>query len=114
MSTSSGPTADALLHEGFLNGIAALARTGNVVALAAGGHSSEAFRRALVEVPTLSVGLDCPAEERRRREATRIDVQGGLFAASPHIHDGWEYDLRFDTTEVALDDMVRQILERTR
>ena len=38
-------------------------------------------------------------------------MAGGLFAASPHIHDGWEYDLRFDTTEVPLDDMVRQVLE---
>ena len=103
-----------LLHEGFLNGMASLASKGNLVALAAGGHSSEACGRAFMDLPTLWVGLDCPAEERRRREATRIDVQGGLFAASPHIHDGWEYDLRFDTTAVGLDDMVRQILERTR
>ena len=100
-----------LLHTGFLNGIAALARTDNLVALAAGGHDSETIRRAFAGLRTLWVGLDCPAEERRRREATRIDVAGGLFAASPHIHDGWEYDLRFDTTEVPLDDMVRQVLE---
>jgi chloramphenicol 3-O phosphotransferase len=101
-----------LLHTGFLNGIAALAHAGNLVALAAGGRGSESFRRAFAGLPTLWVGLDCPADERQRREATRLDVPGGLFAASPHIHDGWEYDLRFDTTEVPLDDVVRQVLER--
>ncbi len=103
-----------LLHTGFLDGIAALARTGNLVALAAGGHGSKAFRHAFAGLPTLWVGLDCPAGERQRREMARLDVAGGLFAASPHIHDGWEYDLRFDTTEDPLDDMVRQIFEHVR
>jgi chloramphenicol 3-O phosphotransferase len=101
-----------LLHDGFLDGIASLARAGNQVAVAAGGRPTEDFRRAFTDVPTVWVGLDCPADERRRREATRRDVPGGHFAASPDIHDAWVYDLRFDTVDVPLDEMVRRILER--
>jgi chloramphenicol 3-O phosphotransferase len=101
-----------LLHDGFLNGIASLASAGNQVAVAAGGLSHERFRQSFVGVPTVWVGLDCPDEERRRREATRRDVPGGHFAASPHIHDGWEYDLWFDTAVVPLDEMVQAIVDR--
>ena len=103
-----------LLHDGFLQGIAALARAGNQVALAAGGLPHERFRQSFEGVPTVWVGLDCPDDERRRREATRRDVPGGLSDSSPHIHEGWEYDLRFDTSVVPLDDMVRGIVERVR
>jgi chloramphenicol 3-O phosphotransferase len=86
------------LHRGFLDGIAALARAGNFVAVAAGGHPQRMFDSAFEGVPSLHVGLDCSLEELARRERGRRDVPGGWAAASVDIHDGWCYHLRFDTT----------------
>jgi chloramphenicol 3-O phosphotransferase len=100
------------LHLGFLHAIAALAREGNLVALAAGGHPRSMVEAAFVEVPVLWIGLDCSASELERRERGRIDVAGGLWAASPEVHDGWMYDLRFDTEAVSVDEQVRQIAAR--
>ena len=96
------------LHDGF----AALAAAGNFVALAAGGRRSADVRRAFAGAPVSWIGLDCSDDERQRREATRRDVPGGHFAASPDIHDGWVYDLRFDSSVVPLDEMVRRVLEQ--
>jgi chloramphenicol 3-O phosphotransferase len=98
-----------LLHIGFLQGIAALARAGNLVALAAGGHPFEVLEAAFAEVPTLWVGLDCAVDELERRERGRVDVAGGLWAASPDIHDGWTYDLRLDTQAVPVDEQCRRL-----
>ncbi len=101
------------LHRGFLDGIAALARAGNRVALAAGGHPFTWFERAFAGIPTVRVGLDCPADELRRREGDRTDVPGGWAEASLAIHEGWQYDLRFDSSttsaEVIADEVLRAV-----
>lgn len=86
-----------VLHRGFVEGIAALARAGNCVALAAGGHPASMFTAAFEGVPTVRIGLDCDPDELERRERQRNDVPGGNSLTSPTIHESWHYDLRFDT-----------------
>lgn len=101
------------LHRGFLDGIAALARAGNCVAVAAGGHPASMFDAAFAAVPTVRIGLDCDPKELERRERQRDDVPGGMALASPTIHDGWTYDLRFDTTKSAPEHIARAALQAT-
>jgi chloramphenicol 3-O-phosphotransferase len=98
-----------LLHRGFLDGIAALARAGNSVALAAGGHPQSWFDAAFAGVPTIRVGLDCDPVELARRERSRRDVPGGLAVGSLAVHEGWRYHLRFDTTTADADSLAEQI-----
>ena len=86
-----------VLHRGFLDGIGAVARAGNLVATAAGGHPQVWFDDAFTGVRTVRVGLDCPSDELARRERRRSDVPGGLSEADPHIHAGWDYHVRVDT-----------------
>lgn len=100
------------IHRGFLDGIAALARAGNCVATAAGGHPQEWFDAAFDDIPTIRVGLDCPAEELTRREEGRADVRGGLAEQSMHVHDGWDYDLRFDTGKTSAREIVDAVLRQ--
>jgi len=97
------------LHRGFLDGIAALARAGNRVAVAAGGHPGAMFDAAFEGIPTLRVGLDCDIAELTRRERGRRDVPGGHAAASADVHDGWTYDVRFDTTDGDVDELIERI-----
>ncbi len=98
------------LHHGFLAGIAALAKAGNYVAVAAGGHSQTWYDEAFDGVPTLRVGLDCALAELERREGTRHDVQGGLAASSLEVHEGWQYHLRFDTNAAAMGEIAGEVL----
>jgi len=93
------------LHHGFLDGIAALARAGNYVAVAAGGHPASMFDEAFADIPTIRIGLDCQPDELTRREQLRNDVPGGMAVASLAIHEGWRYDLRVDTTTTALNEI---------
>lgn len=99
-----------VLHRGFLDGIAALARAGNCVAVAAGGHPQAMFDAAFATVPTLRVGLDCNAEELARRERGRSDVPGGLAESSLDVHRGWHYHLRFDTARIDVTHIVDEAL----
>jgi chloramphenicol 3-O-phosphotransferase len=101
------------LHRGFLDGIAALARAGNCVGLSAAGHPASWFDTAFVDVTVLRVGLDCDESELTRRERARNDVPGGHSAASPAIHDGWIYDLRFDTSSTDPGAIADAVLLRT-
>ena len=96
------------LHRGFLDAMAALARRGNVVALAAAGHPAGVVDEAFHDVRMLRVGLDCDTATLLERERGREGRWGGLVEASLPVHDGWHYDLRFDTarrpaTEIAVD-----------
>jgi len=93
------------LHRGFLDGIAALARAGNYVAVAAGGHPAAMFEEAFVDIPTIRIGLDCRSDELARREQLRNDVPGGMAMTSLAIHEGWTYDLRFDTSTTAINEI---------
>ena len=45
------------------------------------------------------VGLYCDPDVLIAREQSRTDRWGGLAEASVSVHDGWAYDLTFDTTD---------------
>lgn len=103
--------AAAVLHQGFVDGIAALARAGNFVAVAAGGHPARMFTAAFEGVPTVRIGLDCDPDELERRERQRSDVPGGNAQAAPEIHEGWHYDVRFDTTTTLPEEIAAATLQ---
>ena len=86
------------LHRGFVAAIGALARCGNLVAFSAAGHPAPAVDEALRDLDVVRVGLDCDLETLRARELGRDGRWGGLAEGSMSDHDGWRYDLRFDTT----------------
>jgi len=92
--------------------IAAVARAGNYVVAAAAGHSRALFDTAFAGVPVLHVGLHCDLDTLLVRERGREGRWGGLAESSPDVHDGWEYDLQFDTTEVTADEIASTILLR--
>jgi len=100
-----------VVHRGFLDGIAALARAGNSVGVAAGGHPPEWFDRAFTGVRVVRIGLECDPDELARRERGRNDVAGGLATSSPEIHAGWQYDLRCDTTACDSSELADSVLE---
>jgi chloramphenicol 3-O-phosphotransferase len=85
------------LHFGYLDAIAALARAGNHVALPGAGHRQNEFVDAFGDVPIRSVGLTCDQDVLVERER-RSGRWAGIAAESIGIHDGWIYDIEFDTT----------------
>jgi chloramphenicol 3-O phosphotransferase len=99
-----------VLHRGFVDGIAALARAGNLVAVAAGGHPQSLFDASFAGIPMIRVGLHCDADVLDRRELGRDDVAGGLARGSLDVHHGWQYDLTFDTGTRRVDDMATTVL----
>lgn len=102
------------LHTGYLHAIAALARAGNVVAVPAAGHSYVAFTEAFGGVPMLCIGLTCNLDVLIERER-RTGRWGGIAEGSMKVHDGWAYDLDFDTTDNPDPlEVARQILDRSR
>lgn len=104
------PDASPAVHDGFLAGIAAVARAGNRVGVAAGPHPRARFAEALHGVRTVYVGVRCPLEELLRREEGREGRWGGLAERSVGAHDGWSYDLELDTTSATPDDLAREVL----
>lgn len=104
----SAPT----LLEGFVAGITGLAAAGNQVILTGGGQTFDIFDRLRSAVPTLTVGLNCPLDVRIERQKNRPDRWGGLTEGNDNQHDGWTYDLRFDTSLMTADEIARQVLER--
>ena len=99
-----------VLHRGFLAGIAALARAGNLIAVAAAGHPQSLFKDTFAGIPVVYVGLDCDVATLKAPEVGREGRWGGLAEASVVVHDGWRYDLRFDTTVDAPSDIAREVL----
>ena len=100
------------LHRGYLDAIAALARAGNQVAVSAAGHRQSEFVDAFVDVPVLAVGLTCKLDVLLQRER-RTGRWGGIAAGSLDDHDGWAYDLEFDTTDDPdPTEIARQVLTR--
>ena len=99
------------LHRGYLDAIAALARAGNHVALPAAGHHQTEFVDAFDDVPIRSVGPTCESDVLVERER-RSGRWAGIAAESVGVHDGWIYDVQFDTTN-APDPLepARQILD---
>ncbi len=86
------------LHRGYLEAIGALARAGNHVAVPAAGHGQAEFDQALDGVPMVTVGLKCASHVLTERER-RSGRWGGIAAESTAIHNGWNYDVEFDTTD---------------
>ncbi len=86
------------LHRGYLDAIAALARAGNQVAVPGAGRRQAEFVDAFGDVPILSVGLTCELAVLVERER-RSGRWGGIAAESLAVHDGWSYDVEFDTTD---------------
>ena len=100
------------LHRGYLDAIASLAHAGNHVAVPAAGHDQAEFVTALGDVPTLTVGLTCELEVLVARER-RTGRWGGIATDSMTIHQGWTYDLEFDTTDEPNPlDIARHVLNR--
>lgn len=100
------------LHRGYLEAIGALARCGNHVAVSAAGHHQHELAEAFKVVPMLSVGLTCDPETLNHRER-RTGRWGGIARASLGVHDGWSYDVQFDTTgEPDPRYMAQQVLDR--
>lgn len=87
------------LHHGYLAAIGALAGAGNLVAVAAAGRTQAEFTQHLSGTAALWIGLYCDRDILVGRERSRGDRWGGLAEASMSVHDGWEYDLTFDTTD---------------
>ena len=86
------------LHRGYLAAVATLARVGNHVALSAAGHRFHELMGAFTGVSAVTVGLTCEFHVLLEREA-RTGRWAGIAAASVDVHDGWTYDLEFDTTD---------------
>lgn len=100
------------LHLGYLDAIAALARAGNFVAISAAGHRRGEFVEAFDDVAVIAVGLRCDLDVLTERER-RTGRWGGIAKASLGVHEGWTYDLEFDTSD-GPDPLViaQQVLDR--
>lgn len=88
------------VRSGFLDGIAALASAGNVVVMTSGGLAAKEVRQVFASSQLVLVGLDCPLEVLQERQQQRTDRWGDLAEESFAAHDGWTYDLRFDTARL--------------
>jgi chloramphenicol 3-O-phosphotransferase len=98
------------LHRGYLEAIAALAGAGTDVALSAAGRRQAEFVHAFGDVPIHTVGLRCDLAVLVERER-RSGRWGGIAAESLGVHEGWTYDIEFDTTQSPDPlDLARQIL----
>lgn len=86
------------LHRGYLEAIAAITRAGNSVAIAAGQRPQPHFATVLADVPVLWVGLECAPDRLVARHTPRADRWGGLLDGGAAVHEGWRYDLTFDTS----------------
>lgn len=85
------------LHRGYLAAIRALASTGNHVALSAAGHPYDEISAAFEGLPIIRIGVHCDHSALVEREQ-RTGRWAGIAAQSLDVHDGWIYDLEFDTT----------------
>ena len=99
-----------VLHRGFIAGIAALARRGNLVALSAAGHPRQTFDEAFAGVHVIRLGLACDTSTLLAREYRRPGRWGGLAAASVNAHDGWTYDLVLDSVENSPEQIADRVL----
>ncbi len=85
------------LHRGYLAAIRTLAGTGNHVALSAAGHPHKEIAEAFTGVQIIRVGMHCDLSVLVAREQ-RTGRWAGIAARSLSVHDGWRYDVEFDTT----------------
>lgn len=99
-----------VLHRGFVDAIAALARAGNHVATSAAGLGQQIFDEAFAGIPLLRIGLDCDLATLLLREQGREGRWGGIAAASIDDHRGWDYHARFDTTQLTAAKIATKVL----
>jgi chloramphenicol 3-O-phosphotransferase len=85
------------LQRGYLAAIRALACSGNHVVLSAAGRPHGEISDAFEGVPIIRVGMRCDFSVLVDREQ-RTGRWAGIAAQSLSVHDGWAYDLEFDTT----------------
>lgn len=85
------------LHRGYLAAIGALASAGNHVAVSAAGHTHKEICDAFNGVALVRVGMYCELHVLVDRER-RTGRWAGIAEQSLGVHDGWTYDLEFDTT----------------
>jgi hypothetical protein len=85
-------------HRGHLTAMAALAGAGNYVALSAGGHPWDAVAAVFAPTKVIAVGSTCDLPVLEQREQ-RTGRWGGRAAGSASVHEGWSYDVEFDTLE---------------
>jgi chloramphenicol 3-O-phosphotransferase len=100
-----------VMHRGFLEAIAAVARAGNYVATSAAGLGQAIFDDVFAGVPLIRVGLECDLATLLQREGGRDGRRGGLAAASLDDHRGWDYHATFDTTQLTSDQMAAEVLD---
>ena len=98
-----------VLHQGFLAAIASLARQGNVVALAAGGHPASAIDEAFEGV---GVESGWTATSERCWSASAAGMVAGVVWSQPRYtsHDGWSYESQFDTTRRSASSIAADLL----
>ena len=101
----------------WYQGLAAIGRAGTgliIDEVFLGGKSSqERLARALAGLPVLWVGVRCAPEVAGRREQRRTDrVVGMAVSQAERVHDGVEYDLVVDTTNVPAIECARAVAAR--
>ncbi len=99
------------LGPGYFHAIGALAAAGNQVTVSSGGFSFASVSAAFGAVPTVYVGLDCPLAVLLERERGREGRWAGLAESSLGVHEGWTYDLRFDSAAIRSCEMAHATLE---
>ncbi|MFF3346432.1 chloramphenicol phosphotransferase CPT [Streptomyces sp. NPDC002779] len=102
------------LEAAWMEGIAAMARAGARIIVddvfLGGAASQERWRKALVGVKVLWVGVRCDAAVAAGREIARGDRTPGMAGAQADVvHEGVVYDLEVDTTRTESLDCARAI-----
>ncbi|MGW0598801.1 chloramphenicol phosphotransferase CPT [Streptomyces sp. NPDC002776] len=102
------------LEAAWMEGIAAMARAGARIIVddvfLGGAASQERWRKALVGVEVLWVGVRCDAAVAAGREIARGDRTPGMAGAQADVvHEGVVYDLEVDTTRTESLDCARAI-----
>ncbi|MGW0912620.1 chloramphenicol phosphotransferase CPT [Streptomyces sp. NPDC002784] len=102
------------LEAAWMEGIAAMARAGARIVVddvfLGGAASQQRWRKALVGVEVLWVGVRCDAAVAAGREIARGDRTPGMAGSQADlVHEGVVYDLEVDTTRTESLDCARAI-----
>ncbi|MFF2523442.1 chloramphenicol phosphotransferase CPT [Streptomyces liangshanensis] len=105
------------LEAAWMEGVAATARAGVGVIVddvfLGGPESQERWRKALVGLDVLWVGVRCEVPVAEGREIARGDRARGMAASQAElVHRGVVYDLEIDTTHAESLDCARSIAAR--
>jgi chloramphenicol 3-O phosphotransferase len=103
----------------WMRGVAAMAAAGARIVVddsfLSGPAAQQRWRRALEGLEVLWVGVHCSPEEAERREAARGDREHGMARGQAlQVHQGIDYDLEVDTTDLDPAKAMLPILEAVR